>query len=352
MRFTLLLSFLLVLVALPALGPRSSGSKVDLSTTSPASTVSTCDFGQPTFGASCENDNGNVGILANITAGVFGVHPSNNYGFLGGEFYGVYGESPYGTYGALGDVTAGAFGGYGSGGPYGYLGTIDVGVYGYHTNSSNYGSIGGSFYGARGWNANDNRGYLGHDDYGVWGTGLGGLGFAGWFEGGVQVTGTLWKGGGGFQIDHPLDPEGRYLNHSFVESPDMKNVYDGNVTTDGAGQAVVELPSYFETLNRDFRYQLTVIGTFAQAIIAEEIRGNRFVIRTDQPNVKVSWQVTGIRQDRWASAHRIVVEEAKSAEDRGSYLHPDLYGQSEAQRIGWIEDKQMSPVDREAQRQE
>src|SRR6185295_9797953 len=97
-----------------------------------------------------------------------------------------------------------------------------------------------------------------------------------------------------------LDPENKYLYHSFVESPDMKNIYDGNVVTDEHGNATVELPDYFEALNRDFRYQLTVIGTFAQAIIAAEIRENRFKIKTNAANVKVSWQVTGIRQDAFA----------------------------------------------------
>jgi len=84
----------------------------------------------------------------------------------------------------------------------------------------------------------------------------------------------LTKGSGSFKIDHPLDPAKKYLSHSFVESPDMMNVYNGNVTTDRHGFAIVTLPSYFEALNRDFRYQLTVIGQFAQAIVAEEISHN------------------------------------------------------------------------------
>jgi hypothetical protein len=90
---------------------------------------------------------------------------------------------------------------------------------------------------------------------------------------------------------------------------------------------VVALPAYFEALNRDFRYQLTVIGQFAQAIVAEEISKNQFTIKTDQPNVKVSWQVTGIRQDAFADAHRIVVEQDKPASERGTYLHPAEHGQ-------------------------
>jgi hypothetical protein len=130
-------------------------------------------------------------------------------------------------------------------------------------------------------------------------------GFAGHFSGRVHVNGTLSKSSGSFKIDHPLDPANKYLSHSFVESPEMMNIYNGNVTTDAKGVAKVTMPDYFSALNRDFRYQLTCIGTFAQAIVASEIKGNQFVIKTDKPRVKVSWQVTGVRQDAYANAHPI-----------------------------------------------
>ena len=115
----------------------------------------------------------------------------------------------------------------------------------------------------------------------------------------------------------------------------MMNVYNGNVTTDADGNATVTLPERFEALNRDFRYQLTVIGQFAQAIVASEIEGNRFVIRTNLGNVKVSWQVTGIRHDPWAEKHRIPVEEAKPDDLRGTYLNPGLYGRPEQLGEPW-----------------
>lgn len=145
---------------------------------------------------------------------------------------------------------------------------------------------------------------------------------AAWFSGGVSagghgtmndltVTGTLVKSGGSFRIDHPLDPENKYLSHSFVESPDMKNIYDGVTSLDAKGEAVVALPSYFEALNIDFRYQLTTIGGFAQVYIAEEVRDGRFRIAGGKPGMKVSWQVTGTRNDAWARANRIPVEENK-----------------------------------------
>jgi hypothetical protein len=171
----------------------------------------------------------------------------------------------------------------------------------------------------------------GTDAYGVWGKSTGG--YAGFFSGNVTVMGTLSKGSGGFRIDHPLDPENKYLSHSFVESPDMLNVYNGNVTTDANGDATVMLPDYFETLNQDFRYQLTVIGQFAQAMVAQEIRNNQFTIKTDRPNVRVSWQVTGVRKDPFANMHRVLAEEDKRANERGMYLHPKAYGKPETQSI-------------------
>lgn len=88
----------------------------------------------------------------------------------------------------------------------------------------------------------------------------------------------------------------------------------------------VTMPDYFQALNTEFRYQLTVMGQFAQAIVGSEISGNTFVIKTDKPSVKVSWQVTGVRQDAWANAHRIPNEEVKPDEDRGHFLHPELFG--------------------------
>jgi hypothetical protein len=113
------------------------------------------------------------------------------------------------------------------------------------------------------------------------------------------------------------------------------NIYNGNVTTNKQGLAVVVLPDYFEALNRDFRYQLTPIGQFAQAIVAKEIKGGRFTIKTSRPGVKVSWQVTGVRHDAYAEAHRIQVEEDKPMLERGKYLHPELFGAAREKAIGY-----------------
>lgn len=172
--------------------------------------------------------------------------------------------------------------------------------------------------------------------YGIWGKST--SGHAGYFNGKVHVAGTLSKSAGTFKIDHPQDPANKYLIHSFVESPDMMNVYNGNVTTSANGTAVVELPAYFEAENIDFKYQLTVIGQFAQAIVAEEISNNKFVVKTDKPNVKVSWQITGVRNDRFAQRNRIVAEVEKAPEDRGYYLNPDVYDMPASKAIGMSQD--------------
>ncbi len=162
--------------------------------------------------------------------------------------------------------------------------------------------------------------------------------WAGHFIGNVGLTGTLYKGGGAFRIDHPLEPENKYLSHSFVESPDMMNVYNGNIVLDANGESQVELPEWFEALNNDFRYQLTPIGASGPNLyIAEEISENRFRIAGGRPGLKVSWQVTGIRQDPYASANRIVVEEEKPHEEKGYYLHPEAYDQPEEKNMKWAE---------------
>ena len=102
-------------------------------------------------------------------------------------------------------------------------------------------------------------------------------------------------------------------------------IRDPRESDNGIGEATVRLPDWFETLNRDFRYQITPIGSFARAMVETEIEGNRFVIRTEEPTVRVSWQVSGIRHDAYAKAHPIVVEAEKSAAEKGTYLFPEGY---------------------------
>jgi hypothetical protein len=168
-------------------------------------------------------------------------------------------------------------------------------------------------------------------------------------EGEIIVKGRIEadyisKQSGTFKIDHPLDPENKYLCHSFVESPDMKNIYDGTIVTDDQGLAIVNLPSYFESLNTDFRYQLTCIGSFANAIILEKIKDNVFTIKTDKPNIEVSWQVTGIRKDAYARDHRIDVEPVKDDFERGTYLYPEGFGQPVSKSLNQVRSKRVEAL--------
>jgi hypothetical protein len=196
-------------------------------------------------------------------------------------------------------------------------------VYAWNTSSDCYTYLGGLEYGLFAMGKTTHA-YLGHGSN------------AGDFIGDVYVYGNIYKSGGGFRIDHPLYPENKYLNHSFVESPDMMDIYNGNIVLGEGGEAWVEMPQWFEVLNRDFRYQLTCIGRFAPVYVAETISGNRFKIAGGEPGQEVSWQVTGIRHDPYANAHRIPVEEDKASADRGKYLSPDAYDKPASAGIGYL----------------
>ena len=174
-------------------------------------------------------------------------------------------------------------------------------------------------------------------------------GYAGNFTGDVFISGTLNNQSPEVKMDDPLDPANKYLVHASVGSSEMKNMYDGTVTTDSLGHATVQLPGWFQVLNSDFRYQLTVIGQFAQAIVAREIENNQFEIRTSAPGVKVSWQVTGVRQDAYAKAHPLVVEPEKLTRMRGFYIRPELYGAPAEKQIEWARHPHMMQKIKEAQ---
>jgi len=255
------------------------------------------------------NSTGSNGVVGYGATGVAGNSTiTGSYGTYGSGSTGVWGNST-GTGANVGVLGLGATGVQGVGDTWGVLGQ-----------SSSTSGSGGGFS-----NSTTGDALFTYNQSG---------GYAAFFDGDVDVDGNLSKAGGSFKIDHPLDPANKYLYHSFVESPDMMNIYNGNATTDEQGSAVVKLPEWFETLNRDFRYQLTVMGQFAQAIVASKVANHQFTIKTDKPNVEVSWQVTGIRQDAWANAHRIPLEVAKAPADRGLYLHPELFGAPAEKNIG------------------
>jgi len=161
------------------------------------------------------------------------------------------------------------------------------------------------------------------------------VGYGAYFNGQVHITSIVNTARSGFHIDHPLEPESKYLNHSSVESSDLKNMYDGVVTLNPQGSAWVELPSWFGLLNRDFRYQLTPIGSYAPVYIAQEIADNKFQIGGGKSGQRVSWLVTGIRRDVWAEKNPMSVEEDKDSFDRGKLLHPLEAGQPKEMGISY-----------------
>ena len=134
-----------------------------------------------------------------------------------------------------------------------------------------------------------------------------------------------------FRIDHPSDPENKYLLHYSSESPFPQNFYNGNVVTDAKGYAWVELPDYFAEINVNFKYVLTVVddsesATFVQAKVGRKIQGNRFLIMTSAPNIEVSWRVDADRNDLRIKANRPIDVREKAGQERGKYQHPEYYG--------------------------
>ena len=290
-----------------------------------------------------------VGMRGESTSGtgVAGKGGDDVEGFQGGT--GVEGT---------GGATIGGQGGHGIDGTGGEgIGEFGIGGFGvvgnggFSTDSSGGGGVigtGGSSKNASGGTGvqasggDSSNGFGGNGLTASRGEGPLGDGLAGSFFGNVEVEGDLSvTGTKNFKIDHPLDPENKYLYHAAVESSEVLNIYSGNVITDQRGDAVVTLPDWFEALNKDPRYQLTVIGTFAQAIIASQIQDNRFTIKTNAPNVRVSWQVTGVRSDVGMSQRPFKAEQDKPERERGSYLNPQAYGQPEERGAEWARNPEM-----------
>ena len=154
---------------------------------------------------------------------------------------------------------------------------------------------------------------------GVYGSASGGItNWAGYFSGNIYAT-NVTKSKDEVKIDHPLDPENKYLVHSGVSSNEMKNIYDGVVELDTNGKATVQLPDWFEAFNTEFRYQMTAIGKPCPNLyVSKKISNNDFEIAGGEPNAEISWQITGIRKDSYALKNPIVQEVVKTAEDKNT----------------------------------
>lgn len=293
----------------------------------------------------CGSTNG-TGIFSQVsagsgqtTAGYFQSDSTGGTGAVGwasalsGTTTGVYGEciSPNGT-GVLGEYFAT------TGAPYGVRGKVAASsgraVYGETTNTT------GTSFGVYGTTPSTaGRGVYGEATtttagalpYGVRGScNLITNGYALYAAGDTGASGTK-----SFRIDHPLDPANKYLLHYSSESPYPQNFYNGNVTTDGKGYAWVQLPDYFDEVNSNFKYVLTVLddrdsNEFVQAKVSKKIRDNRFQIRTSVPNVEVSWRVDADRNDLYCRFKKPKSEVNKVGEEIGKYQHPMLYNKPES----------------------
>lgn len=164
-------------------------------------------------------------------------------------------------------------------------------------------------------------------NYGVYGSAPGASSF------GVYANGRLGSSGTkSFMIDHPLDPENKYLLHYSAESPDVLNIYSGMAQLDAQGEVWITLPEYFEAINTDPRYSLTSVGAPAPMLhVADEVSGNRFHVAGGAPNAKVSWEIKAVRNDRFVQTYGAPVERVKVDGERGTYLRPELYGKPASQ---------------------
>jgi hypothetical protein len=155
------------------------------------------------------------------------------------------------------------------------------------------------------------------------------------FTGNVNVTGTISGHAKNCLVDHPSDPENRTLTHTCVESDERFNVYSGNVALDENGEAHVTLPKWVGAFNSDFRYQLTCIGQSAPVYVSQEVRDDAFSIAGGTAGMKVSWQVTGVRNDAWAQANPLVVEQDKPEDEKGFFLSPEAFGHDHTRHVAY-----------------
>lgn len=291
-----------------------------------------------TYGGRFESDSssgrgvyGAATATGGTTYGVYGITPSTS----GRAVFGLASATTGVNYGGRfeSDSTSGravlGWATAGTGSTFGVWGICDstagIGVFG-EANATTGTNYGGRFESA----STSGRGVYGAatatsgTTFGVYGASASPSGFGVYSVGDFAATGTK-----SFQIDHPLWPETHYLNHFCTEAPEPMNAYSGNVLTDARGYATVRLPDYFDSINRDFRYQLTVIDDsddFVLAKVVRKIQNNRFVIRTNKPYVEVSWEVKGVRSDLYVREYGYETEQEKEDEIKGKYLHPELYG--------------------------
>lgn len=341
-----------------------------------------------TYGGSFENaSTGGVGLMASATAssgltigGRFESASPTGIGLFswtkatsGSSIAGFFQTDSAGGIGVRGHASAAT--GTNFGGRFSTSSTSGLGVAGYATATSGspaavYGECQApSGSAVRGFNlAQGSSGFIGNGIYGVHGisnaaSGMGVRGESRTSTGGIGVYGSTTNSTGGFgvyslgrfgasgtklfQIDHPMDPANKFLNHYCTESPEVLNAYRGTVTLDESGSAWVQLPPYFARINKDPSYTLTAVGAAmpllhiareidertlaagAAAAPTDSVPACSFRIEGGAPGARVSWRVEAVRNDPWVRAYGAPVETEKQGSERGVYQHPELYGQPE-----------------------
>ncbi|MBI4648013.1 MAG: hypothetical protein HY738_15865 [Bacteroidia bacterium] len=283
---------------------------------------------------------GQVAQTATAPAAVYGNNLRTNGGFgvQGFAYNGVVGNSNYadgfGVYGSnTGTLATGdGVGVYGIGSGVGVMGQLNAingnGVFGNNINTTSGNSIGVAGLGVTGIlgqssNISLSYGILSNDDMGVMNQ--------------LDVGGNFNAGGTkSFRIDHPTDPENKFLQHFCIESPEVLNLYRGSAVLNANGEAIVKLPDYFTLINTNFTYTLTPIGSSAPNLfIKEKIRDGNFTIAGGAPGLEVSWVVYAERNDLYMQNHPEAknTEPVKQGRYKGKYIHPELFGQPESKGL-------------------
>lgn len=130
--------------------------------------------------------------------------------------------------------------------------------------------------------------------------------------------GYISKPGGGWRIDDPEAPETGFLNHGFVESDLMKNVYDGSVVLDSNGRGTIDMPSWYPKVNKNGRL-------FADDVTKTKLSEGRWTV-SGKPGQVVDWFIIATRDDAWTRANQPQTHIKKSPGQVGKYMHPELFG--------------------------
>jgi hypothetical protein len=232
---------------------------------------------------------------------------------------------PYDLFVAYGEADATAIRGYaGSGASIGVWGENELGGRGVNGTSRTDTGIG-----VFGSNGNGNgvgvQGVAFDNGIGVQGmVNSSSTGYAVFATGNTGSSGTK-----SFVIDDPRDPANKILKHFSIESNEVLNIYRGTEVFGTNGSVVVELPGYYDAINKNASYQLTPVGaSMPNLYIEREAMDGTFIIGGGIAGKKVSWTLTAERNDPYLQQYpENRKTELDKGKKRGSYLMPGLYGQ-------------------------